>query len=136
MTQFRSFEACVQAHARRRGAGGAERSHERSRQGAWHHRETRRAFNEKYGTNANKKNAFGKCVSAEGQGQGEGADAEDQQEATEFKNAAKECDDRARRHRRDAPAFTAKYGTNANKKNAFGKCVSQKAHDEETPPAS
>ncbi len=38
-----------------------------------------------------------------------------------FKNAAKEC--RAERAL-DEDAFSAKYGTNANKRNAFGKCVS------------
>ena len=104
--------------------------------------ETRQAFNEKYGTNGNKKNAFGKCVSQKAKAKEKAADAEDQQEATEFKNAAKECD--AERGDTDETrlAFNEKYGTNANKKNAFGKCVSQKAreqHDEgetETPPAS
>ena len=31
--------------------------------------------------------------------------------------------------RSDAKAFADQYGTNHNKKNAFGKCVSQKAHE-------
>ena len=41
-----------------------------------------------------------------------------------FKNAAQEC--RAERAL-DEDAFSAKYGTNANKRNAFGKCVSGNA---------
>jgi len=42
---------------------------------------------------------------------------------TELKNAAQEC-----RAERDAdPVKFAEYGTNANGKNAFGKCVSSKA---------
>ena len=78
------------------------------------------AFNAKYGTNANKKNAFGKCVS------GTAAELKDEhQEAT--LNAAKKC--KAERSL-GVTAFNAKYGTNANKKNAFGKCVSATASSE------
>jgi hypothetical protein len=76
------------------------------------------AFNAKYGTNANKKNAFGKCVSQKAQQQ---ISAEQHAEA----NAAKTC--KAERTQLGVDAFNAKYGTNANKKNAFGKCVSQHA---------
>ena len=42
---------------------------------------------------------------------------------TEFKNAAKEC--RAERDE-DPELFQETYGTNGNKRNAFGKCVSGK----------
>ncbi len=46
-------------------------------------------------------------------------------------NAAKQCRAEAcaqeRGTRRQPGAFAAKYGTNPNKSNAFGKCVSQKA---------
>ena len=38
-------------------------------------------------------------------------------------NAAKACSDE---RKADPAAFKAKYGTNANKSNAFGKCVSGK----------
>ena len=41
------------------------------------------------------------------------------------KNAAKAC--KAERASLGADAFAAKYGTNPNKKNAFGKCVSKLA---------
>ncbi len=144
-TQFRNFGACVRSHAadeaQEEQSAHTNASREcRTERGTTD--ETRLAFNEKYGTNGNKKNAFGKCVSQKAKAKEKAADAEDQQEATEFKNAAKECD--AERGDTDETrlAFNEKYGTNANKKNAFGKCVSQKAreqHDEgetETPPAS
>ena len=45
---------------------------------------------------------------------------------SEFKNAAKEC--RAEREA-DPEGFQEAYGTNGNKRNAFGKCVSGKAKD-------
>jgi len=67
-----------------------------------------------YGTNANKANAFGKCVSTKAT-----QAAEAQQNAT--LNAAKKC--KAERQT-NAQAFANAYG---NKKNAFGKCVSQNA---------
>ena len=68
---------------------------------------------------------FGKCVSEKAKAKEHKADAEDQQDATDFKNAAKECDDLRDNHAAD---FTAQYGT--EKKNAFGKCVSQKARED------
>jgi hypothetical protein len=43
----------------------------------------------------------------------------------DFKNAAKYC--KAVRESKGLEAFGTQYGTNANKKNAFGKCVSQTA---------
>jgi Cu2+-containing amine oxidase len=85
------------------------------------------AFREKYGTNANKKNAFGKCVSQKAKAKRQEQDQEDAAEAEDQTNAAKECD--AERSA-DPEAFAEKYGTNHNKKNAFGKCVSQKAHED------
>jgi hypothetical protein len=122
-TQFRSFGACVKAHA------ADEAQEEQSAH-----------------TNAAKEckaeglhgREFGKCVSEKAKAKEHEADAEDQQDATEFKNAAKECDSM---RDSDAAAFATQYGT---AKNAFGKCVSQKAreqHDQdegdtETPPAS
>ena len=58
--------------------------------------------------------------------EGRGAVA-DETTPAEFKNAAKEC--RAEREA-DPDAFEETYGTNGNKKNAFGKCVSTKVQDE------
>ena len=43
----------------------------------------------------------------------------------DFKNAAKYC--KAVRDSKGFEAFATQYGTNKNKKNAFGKCVSQTA---------
>jgi hypothetical protein len=79
------------------------------------------AFNAKYGKNENDKNAFGKCVSAQAK-----QSVEAQQQAT--LNAAKKC--KAERAQ-NAQAFANKYGTNANKRNAFGKCVSKLASEQD-----
>jgi len=82
------------------------------------------AFASKYGTGKNKKNAFGKCVSQ--------ARAELKAEAADdIENAAKEC--KAER-KADRAAFASKYGTNANKRNAFGKCVSRTVRENNTAP--
>jgi hypothetical protein len=100
-------------------------------------------FDEFYGTNTpnengvngSNQNAFGKCVS----GKVRAALAEEQEDLL---NAAKEC--KAERSDPDFAAghggesFADFYGTNHNKKNALGKCVSQKAHEagEEDEPTS
>ena len=92
------------------------------------------AFNEKYGTNGKDgkngqgRNAFGKCVSQKAKAKEAAADEQDQEDAAEQKSAAKEC---ATERDADADAFREKYGTNANKRNAFGKCVSQTARESE-----
>ena len=44
----------------------------------------------------------------------------------DFKNAAKYC--KAVRESKGLDAFATQYGTNANKKNAYGKCVSKTAN--------
>jgi hypothetical protein len=74
------------------------------------------AFAAKYGRGHNHANAFGNCVSSKAK-----AAAAQQQQATV--NAAKAC---WTERKADPAAFKAKYGTNANKSNAFGKCVSGK----------
>jgi DNA-directed RNA polymerase subunit M/transcription elongation factor TFIIS len=78
------------------------------------------AFNAKYGKNANDKNAYGKCVSMKTK---ENVTA--QQQAT--LNAAKTC---KAEKAQGAQAFSDKYGTNKNKRNAFGKCVSKLAKEQ------
>ena len=65
-----------------------------------------------YGTNKNKSNAFGKCVSARAK-----------TEAAIKSNASKDCDTE---EAADPAAFKAKYGTGKNGSNAHGKCVSGK----------
>src|SRR5687768_3000795 len=67
-------------------------------------------FKQTYGTNKNRSNAHGKCVSKH-------ARTVDQQQS----NASKEC--KAEREA-NATAFAEKYGTNKNGKNALGKCIS------------
>ena len=74
------------------------------------------AFASTYGTGKNHANAFGNCVSQKAK-----AAAQAQQQATV--NAAKAC---WTERQADPAAFKAHYGTNANKSNAFGKCVSSK----------
>ncbi len=72
------------------------------------------AFAMKYGKGKNHANAFGNCVSGKAK-----AAAATQQAAT--LNAAKAC---WTERKADPAAFKTKYGTNPNKSNAFGKCVS------------
>src|SRR5947208_1380451 len=74
-------------------------------------------FRALFGSNKNGKNAFGKCVS-------KNAKKDAKQDKTAHSNAAKDC--KAERAQ-DPDAFKQKYGTNKNGKNAYGKCVSQKA---------
>ena len=88
------------------------------------------AFQENWGTNGNKKNAFGKCVSTKAREDKAEEDAQDEQEVEEFKNAAKEC--AAERRDMGREAFADEHGTNRNKRNAFGKCVSEKTAEGES----
>jgi hypothetical protein len=89
-------------------------------------------FDQFYGTNHNGKNSFGKCVSTKAQ-------AMQAQQEENLQNAAQQC--RAERSDEDFAAshggksFTDFYGSNKNRKNAFGKCVSQKAKAMNNAPA-
>ncbi len=82
------------------------------------------AFAEKYGTNKNRKNAFGKCVSSQAKEKKQEADEEDAELTEDRQSAAKRC--AAERSASGREAFAQKYGTSPNKRNAFGRCVSQK----------
>jgi hypothetical protein len=77
-----------------------------------------KTFDQFYGT-GNGHNAYGKCVSAKAKAK----NAADQKATI---SAAKTC--KAER-KADPAAFKAKWGTNHNKSNAFGKCVSKTAKD-------
>jgi hypothetical protein len=81
------------------------------------------AFRDKYGTNKNKHNAFGKCVSKQAQ------EAEDNL-VRAFGEAAKTCKTERGQTAASREAFRNKYGTNKNKRNAFGKCVSKLARQQ------
>jgi hypothetical protein len=133
LTLHRNFGACVRATAREE-AQEEQTAHKNAAKECKEERRTSPTFAEDYGTNANKKNAFGKCVSEKARENEAEADEQDEQEATAFKNAAKECD----AERDTNPTFAEDYGTNANDKNAFGKCVSEKARENEAeqPPAA
>ena len=76
------------------------------------------AFHQLYGANTSKKNAFGKCVS-------KFARDEARERKAAKSNAAKDC--KAEREA-DETAFTETYGTRKGK-NAYGRCVSQKAKE-------
>src|SRR4051794_33942382 len=77
-------------------------------------------FRQTYGTNKNRHNAFGKCVSKR-------TTATDDTADTAKQNASQEC--RAE-ETADPAAFAQKYGTGKKGANAHGKCVSQKARSE------
>ena len=79
------------------------------------------AFAQKYGTGKNKRNAHGKCVSQHAKAKTAETVAD---EVAADVNAAKTC--KAER-KADPDAFREEYGTNRNKRNAFGKCVSRQA---------
>ncbi len=84
------------------------------------------AFNQKYGSNKNGKNAFGKCVSQKAHARTQSVES---QQVQAEENAAQQC--KSERSQGGNDAFKAKYGTNKNKSNAFGKCVSQHAKAQE-----
>jgi hypothetical protein len=75
-----------------------------------------------------KKNAYGKCVSSQ-------AKQEQREDESARRNAAKDC--KAERDQNEdefkaahgGETFAEFYGTNANNRNAFGKCVSTKARE-------
>src|SRR5262245_32539775 len=67
------------------------------------------AFKTKYGTNANKANAFGKCVSMQTK-KIESAEQEKQEQAED--NAAKKCKAERGTTAESIAAFKTKYGTN------------------------
>jgi hypothetical protein len=87
------------------------------------------AFRAKYGTGKKGANAHGKCVS--GKAKAETAETVEEQVDADV-SAAKSC--KAER-KADPAAFKAKYGTNKNKRNAFGKCVSSAAKAQQDKPA-
>jgi hypothetical protein len=79
-------------------------------------------FKTRYGTNPNKANAFGKCVSSKSKDKANDGSDEKKEADKDESAAAKAC--RAERASMGVEAFAKEYGTNPNLKNAFGKCVS------------
>jgi hypothetical protein len=76
-----------------------------------------KTFVQFYGTGKSGNNAFGRCVSMK-------VRATTAQQAQATLNAAQAC---VKERTANPAAFKAKYGTNANKSNAFGRCVSLKS---------
>jgi hypothetical protein len=119
LTQFRNFGACVTKKAVEE-AQEEQNAHTNAAKECKADRgASRTAFAEFWGKNDNDRNAFGKCVSQHAK-----ATLADEQEETI--KAAKAC--KTERASLGAQAFRTKYGTNHNKANAFGKCVSKRVH--------
>ena len=123
-----AFGKCVSAKAReesreRKAATSSSSAACKAERGTT--KESRAAFEQKYGTNTNKRNALGKCVSAKARAAENAADAADRDAAKDRKRAAKACDDERGATPASRAAFAQKYGTNANQRNAFGKRVSR-----------
>jgi hypothetical protein len=112
LTKFNTFKACVKQKA-------AEEAQEAQNA---HTNAAKECRAERASQPGQSRNAFGKCVSATAKSKEHKADAKDQENATEFKNAAKACADE--RSMGEA-AFNAKWGENESNSNAFGKCVSR-----------
>jgi hypothetical protein len=128
--KYRTFGKCVSAkardEARERDAAKASASQAcRTERGTT--KESRAAFEAKYGTGKNKRNAMGKCVSQAAKAAKQQADDADRKAAADRKSAAKQCASERGETEASRAAFAQKYGTNASKANAFGKCVSQRA---------
>jgi hypothetical protein len=116
-----AFGKCVSHRTRQNQADQANAQSNAAQQCQAERQSDPAAFKTKYGTNKNGHNAFGKCVSTTARQDAATQEAQQTQAET---NAAKQC--RTER-RTDPAAFTSKYGTNHNGRNAFGKCVSSKA---------
>jgi hypothetical protein len=82
-----------------------------------------KTFAQYYGTGKDGKNAFGRCVSAS-------VKASEAAENQATPNPAQSC--RTARTQMGSAAFGNLHGTNANKSNAFGKCVSKTAQAQTT----
>ena len=101
--KFATFKACVRQKAAEEAQEGQNAHTNAAKQCRTERDMDLAAFMGKYGTsgansdngthgaNGAGKNAFGKCVSTKAKAKENKADAKDKQDATEFKNAAKEC---------------------------------------------
>ena len=127
--KYHSFARCLRRDVKREQAESARARANAAKDCKAERQADPAAFQQKYGANHNDRNAYGKCVSSKAKHKKAQMDAQDLQEAKQFRNAAKECAAERRDIGRDA--FKQKYGTNRNKRNAFGKCVSSKVHENE-----
>jgi hypothetical protein len=116
-----AFGKCVSKRARATDAAAAEAKQNASQACTAEENLDPAAFAEKYGTGKKKRNAHGKCVSQNAKSKTVET-VNDQVDADV--NAAAAC---KTERKADRDAFREKYGTNKNKRNAFGKCVSSQA---------
>jgi hypothetical protein len=119
-TQFRSFAACIRSTAVEEAQEEQTAHKNAAKECKALRQEDATAFAEQYGE---RPNAYGKCVSSKAKAKEAAADEQDQQEASAWKNAAKEC---YALRKDDSAGFAQQYG---ERPNAFGKCVSRKARE-------
>ena len=129
LTEYRNFGACVRSTAAEEAQQEQVAHKNASKECKAEREEDPEAFANTYGTGPKKRNAHGKCVSQKASENEQEADQEDRQDAAAFKNAAKECAEE--RDTLGDDDFAEEYGRNANDRNAFGKCVSEKARENE-----
>ncbi len=97
-----------------------------------------KTFAEFYGTNKGGKNAYGKCVSQKAKANKAEADKQEREDV----NSAEECRAEQKQNADEfktahgGKTFAEFYGTNANDRNAFGKCVSSKSKQKREEQAS
>ena len=120
-TKRNAFGKCVSARSHATAKAAKEAKQNASKECKAEETADPAAFKLKYGTGKHGSNAHGKCVSQKAKAKTSKA-VDDQVKADV--NAAKAC--KAER-KADPAAFAQKYGTNSNKRNAFGKCVSKLA---------
>jgi FtsZ-interacting cell division protein ZipA len=123
--KYRNFGACVSEKAREAKAERKQARREAKQACRDERAADRAAFKEKYGSNG-----LGRCVNQQAKAERAEEDAEDAEDAEQRVNAAQECDAERGETAESRKAFEDEYGTNHNKKNAFGKCVSEKAGDQ------
>jgi hypothetical protein len=134
--KFDTFKACVKQKAAEE-AKEAQNAHASAVKDCKQDRADDPAgFADEWGSNDNahsehgqNRNAFGKCVSTKAKAKEHKADVQDQEDAADFKNAAKDCDAERGDTDPSREAFNARWGENENDKNAFGKCVSRTVRD-------
>jgi hypothetical protein len=122
-----AFGECVSHRTQSNKAAQQQAQQNASQQCRTERSQDMNAFNQRWGTPPKFRDAFGKCVSATAKHL---AASTEKTEVKAENNAAHLC--KAERNSIGASAFAQKYGTNHNKRNAFGKCVSQKAKELES----
>jgi hypothetical protein len=119
------FGRCV-SHRTTQNTTAENQAQENASQQCRDEQSTNQDFATTYGTPPQYRDAFGKCVSQKAKAQSQETE---QSEVQAEENAARQC--RAER-KPDPDAFAHQYGTaRTHYRNAFGRCVSQKAKAQE-----